>query len=71
MGILTIYQDKATNIKLEKVELSETPLPIKKKVYDRIFGKELNVYLKLSYTQYSLGMQWTFISWFVLYNVMQ
>jgi Ca2+-dependent lipid-binding protein len=38
-------------IKLEKLVLSETPLPIKEKVYNRIFGKDSYVHLKLSYTE--------------------
>ena len=38
-------------IKLEKLELSATPLLIEEKVYNRIFGKDSYVHLKLSYTE--------------------
>lgn len=37
-------------IKLEKLGLSENPVHIKEKVYNRIFGKDGYVHLNLSYT---------------------
>eukprot|EP00581_Thalassiosira_minuscula_P030896 CAMPEP_0183781188 /NCGR_PEP_ID=MMETSP0739-20130205/58124_1 /TAXON_ID=385413 /ORGANISM="Thalassiosira miniscula, Strain CCMP1093" /LENGTH=131 /DNA_ID=CAMNT_0026024313 /DNA_START=15 /DNA_END=410 /DNA_ORIENTATION=- len=38
-------------IKLEKIGLSETPMPIKEKVYNRVFGKDSYVHLELSYAE--------------------
>mmetsp|Transcript_5907 Transcript_5907/g.13458 ORF Transcript_5907/g.13458 Transcript_5907/m.13458 type:complete len:132 (-) Transcript_5907:113-508(-) len=38
-------------IKLEKLGLSETPMRVEEKVYNRIFGKDSYVHLDLSYTE--------------------
>ena len=38
-------------IKLEKLGLSETPMEVEEKVYNRIFGKDSYVHLQLSYTE--------------------
>ena len=38
-------------LKLEKLGLSETPMRVEEKVYNRIFGKDSYVHLDLSYTE--------------------
>eukprot|EP01083_Nonionella_stella_P061245 159628_1 len=38
-------------LKLEKLNLTETPVRIVEKVYNRVFGKDAYVHLDLSYTE--------------------
>ena len=38
-------------IKLEKLGLSEEPMEVVEKVYNRVFGKDSYVHLRLSYTE--------------------
>ena len=40
-----------SKIKLEKLGLSGEPMVIEEKVYNRVFGKDSYVHLKLSYTE--------------------
>ena len=40
-----------SKIKLEKLGLSETPMSVEEKVYNRIFGKDSFVHLQLSYKE--------------------
>eukprot|EP00585_Thalassiosira_rotula_P003835 CAMPEP_0196159848 /NCGR_PEP_ID=MMETSP0910-20130528/46527_1 /TAXON_ID=49265 /ORGANISM="Thalassiosira rotula, Strain GSO102" /LENGTH=131 /DNA_ID=CAMNT_0041424773 /DNA_START=103 /DNA_END=498 /DNA_ORIENTATION=+ len=49
----TLKDDKMgkCKIKLEKLGLSDTPTPVKEKVYNRIMGEDAYVHLSLSYTE--------------------
>jgi len=40
-----------SKIKLEKLGLTGEPMVIEEKVYNRVFGKDSYVHLKLSYTE--------------------
>ena len=40
-----------SKIKLEKLGLSETPMSVEEKVYNRVFGKDSFVHLQLSYKE--------------------
>ena len=48
-----VFDDKMgkCKIKLEKLGLSETPMHVDEKVYNRVFGKDSFVHLQLSYKE--------------------